>query len=130
MRNITNIVAATAILALGAAFASAQSSEGAKPGMDHSAMPAMKGDHAMLAMDDYKAAMKKMDDAMMSAQGSTTDALFARKMIAHHQGAIDMAQIQLKHGSDADAKRIAQKTIDENTKSQAELRDWLKSHGG
>lgn len=93
-------------------------------------MPAMKGDHAMKAMDEYKAAMKTMDDAMMAAQGSTPDEVFARKMIAHHQGAIDMAQIQLKHGSDADAKRIAQKTIDENTKSKAELQDWLKAHRG
>ncbi len=82
-----------------------------------------------LAMEDYKAAMKKTDDAMMSAQGSTPDAVFARKMSAHHQGATEMAQIQLKHGSDADAKRSAQQTLDENTKSKAELQDWLKSHG-
>jgi hypothetical protein len=47
-----------------------------------------------------------------------------------NQGAIDMAQIQLRHGSDADAKRIAQQTIDENTEGKAELQAWLKAHGG
>jgi len=117
----------------GATAASAQSSQGVMKGMEHGAMPAMKGakgDHNMMAMNDYMAAMKKMDQAMMSAKGSTPDVTFARKMMAHHQGAIDMAMIQLRHGSDADAKKIAQKTIDENTKSKAELEAWLRAHGG
>lgn len=130
MRKTTTILAAIAALSVGAATASAQSNQGAMKGMDHSAMPGMKGDHNMMAMNDYMAAMKKMDQAMMSAKGSTPDVTFARKMMAHHQGAIDMAQIQLRHGADADAKRIAQKTIDENTKSKAELQAWLKAHGG
>jgi len=133
MRKTTTILAAIAALSVGAATASAQSNQGAMKGMDHSAMPGMKGmkgDHNMMAMNDYMAAMKKMDQAMMSAKGSTPDVTFARKMIAHHQGAIDMAQIQLRHGSDADAKRIAQQTIDENTEGKAELQAWLKAHGG
>jgi len=133
MRMTLTILAAIAALSAGASTASAQSNQGAMKGMDHSAMPGMKGakgDHNMMAMNDYMAAMKKMDQAMMSAKGSTPDATFARKMMAHHQGAIDMAQIQLRHGADADAKKIAQKTIDENTKSKAELEAWLKSHGG
>lgn len=133
MRKTTTTLAVIAALSAGATAASAQSNQGAMKGMDHSAMPGMKGmkgDHNMMAMNDYMAAMKKMDQAMMSAKGSTPDVTFARKMMAHHQGAIDMAQIQLRHGSDADAKKIAQKTIDENTKSKAELEAWLKSHGG
>lgn len=133
MRKTTTILAVIAALSIGAATASAQSNQGSTKGMDHSAMPGMKGmkgDHNMMAMDDYMAAMKKMDQAMMSAKGSTPDVTFARKMMAHHQGAIDMAQIQLRHGSDADAKKIAQKTLDENTKSKAELEAWLKAHGG
>lgn len=133
MQKTTVALAVIAAFSVGAATASAQSTQGAMKGMDHSAMPAMKGmkgDHNMMAMNDYMAAMKKMDQAMMSAKGATPDAMFARKMIAHHQGAIDMAQIQLRHGADADAKKIAQKTIDENTKGKAELEAWLKSHGG
>jgi uncharacterized protein (DUF305 family) len=102
--------------------------------MNH-AMPAMtdnmKGmdSHNKMAMDEYMAEMKKMNSEMMSAMGSTTDVTFARKMLAHHQGAIDMAQIELKHGVDADAKRMAQQTIQENTKGKANLEDWLRSHG-
>lgn len=136
MRKTTTLLAAIAALALSVTTASAQSSQGAMKGMDHSAMggmkgmKGMKGDHNMMAMNEYMTAMKKMDQAMMNAKGSTPDVTFARKMIAHHQGAIDMAQIELRHGSDADAKKIAQKTIDENTKGTSELEAWLKSHGG
>lgn len=130
MQMTTAALAVIAALSVGAMTASAQSSQGAMKGMDHSAMPGMKGDHNMMAMKDYMAAMKKMDQAMMSAKGATPDATFARKMMAHHQGAIDMAQIQLRHGADADAKKIAQKTIDENTKGKAELQAWLAAHGG
>jgi len=82
----------------GATAASAQSSQGVMKVMEHGAMPAMKGakgDHNMMAMNDYMAAMKKMDQAMMSAKGSTPDVTFARKMMAHHQGAIDMAMQHL-----------------------------------
>lgn len=133
MRKTTTILAAIAALAVSATTASAQSSQGAMKGMDHSAMAGMKGmkgDHNMMAMNEYMTAMKKMDQAMMNAKGSTPDVIFARKMMAHHQGAIDMAQIELRRGSDADAKKIAQKTIDENTKGKSELEAWLKSHGG
>ena len=41
-----------------------------------------------------------------------------------------MAQIELKHGMDPDAKRMAQQTIAEQTKGKAELETWLKSHAG
>lgn len=103
--------------------------------MDKGAMAGMagmsgKGSHNMTAMNEFMASMKKMDKAMMSAKGSTTDAAFTRKMIAHHQGTIDMAQVELKHGTDAEAKRLAQQTIDENTKGIADLSAWLKAHGG
>lgn len=133
MRTTTTILAAIAALTVATTTASAQSSQGAMKGMDHGAMPGMKGmkgDHNMMVMNEYMTAMKKMDQAMMSAKGTTPDMTFARKMIAHHQGAIDMAQIELRRGSDADAKKIAQKTVDENTKGKSELEAWLKSHGG
>jgi uncharacterized protein (DUF305 family) len=49
-------------------------------------------------------------------------------MIAHHQGAIDMAEFELKHGTDADAKRLAQQTLDGTTKGIADRSAWLKAH--
>ena len=132
MQNHLAVIAAISALAIGAGAASAQ-----PPGeMDHAKMKGMDhGDkvmssHMNLAMSGFMTSMKKMDHAMMSAKGSTIDTTYARKMIAHHQGAIDMAKVELMHGSDASAKRLAQMTIDENTKGIADLREYLRQHGG
>lgn len=140
MRKKIVILAAACALILGASSASAQSGQGPMKGMDikdmgHGAAkgvshPGMKSDQNTMARHDDMAAMKKMNTAMMAAKGATPDTAFARKMLAHHQGAIDMARIELKYGSDAEAKRMAQQMIDDQTKSKAELEAWLKSHGG
>ena len=140
MRTPTLLLAAISALALSVGAASAQTAPGDMKnmkGMDHGSMPGMAkggkkgmGDQSMMAMHEDMTAMKKMDKAMMAAKGATPDVAFARKMLAHHQGAIEMAQIELKHGTDAEAKRMAQKMIDDQTKSQAELQAWLKTHGG
>lgn len=82
------------------------------------------------AAGQFKPPEMKMDRAMMSAKGSDTDVVFARKMLSHHQGAIDMSRVELTNGRDPDLKAMAQKTIDENARGQRELRRWLRSHGG
>lgn len=129
------VITAAVTLVLASTFANAQTKNSnmdmhhSMPGMSSGDMKGMDS-HNKMAMTEYMSAMKKMDAAMMAAKGPTSDATFAKKMLAHHQGAIDMAQIQLKHGMDADAKRIAEKTIEENTKGKADLENWLKSHGG
>ena len=50
---------------------------------------------------------------------------FARSMIPHHQGAIDIALVQLKHGRDARLRRLAQSIIVEQGQEIAYLRSIL-----
>ncbi|TAJ68790.1 MAG: DUF305 domain-containing protein [Phenylobacterium sp.] len=125
--KMSPILAAAAALTLGAGAA------GAQPPMDHSKMAhdaKGAGPHRAMADKAFMMSMQNMDKAMMAAKGATVDATFAKKMIAHHEGAIAMARVELEHGGDAQAKQLAQKTIDENTRGIAELRDWLRQHGG
>ncbi|WP_214319713.1 DUF305 domain-containing protein [Nonomuraea sediminis] len=61
-----------------------------------------------------KADMKKLE----SAKGAAFDRLFARLMIAHHNGAIDMARTEQAQGSNDQAKSLA-KTIE--SAQQAEV---------
>jgi uncharacterized protein (DUF305 family) len=49
-------------------------------------------------------------------------------MIAHHQGAIDMADVVLKTGDNAEAKKMAEKTKKEQGQEIAEMKDWLKKN--
>lgn len=51
-----------------------------------------------------------------------TDRDFASMMIMHHQQAIDMADIELKHGTNPELKAMAQKMKDEQKKEQEELK--------
>ena len=49
---------------------------------------------------------------------------FASMMIAHHQGAIDMAKIELRFGKDPKLRKMAEKMIKEQEKEIAELKKW------
>jgi len=64
---------------------------------------------AFLAEND--AAMKKMMAGMMVKPTGDADADFAAMMIPHHQGAIDMAVAELRHGTNPQLRRIAQEII-------------------
>ena len=80
--------------------------------------------------DEYMAAMQKMDEPMMGAvMMPDPDNAFILGMIPHHQGAVDMANIQLKYGADATARAFAQRIVIEQEQEIAEMRRWLDLRG-
>ena len=57
-------------------------------------------------------AMERMDAGMMAAKPTgSPDRDFAAMMIPHHQGAIDMAKVELIYGQDPVLRRLAQGII-------------------
>jgi uncharacterized protein (DUF305 family) len=57
-------------------------------------------------------AMERMDAGMMAAQPTgNPDRDFAAMMIPHHQGAINMAKVELTYGRDPVLRRLAQGII-------------------
>lgn len=56
-------------------------------------------------------AMSTMMSAMSIKPTGNIDRDFALMMIAHHQGAIDMAQAELRYGRTAQLRRIAQEIV-------------------
>jgi uncharacterized protein (DUF305 family) len=57
-------------------------------------------------------AMERMDAGMMAAKPTgNPDRDFAAMMIPHHQGAIDMAKVELIYGQDPVLRRLAQGII-------------------
>jgi pimeloyl-ACP methyl ester carboxylesterase len=56
-------------------------------------------------------AMARMDRGMQFPYSGDADRDFARMMIPHHQGAIDMALAELRYGKDERLKRLAQEII-------------------
>lgn len=78
---------------------------------------------------DYTRSMTRMHDEMMIGMGyNDPDTAFAKGMLGHHRGAVDMAKIELKYGTDEAMRQLAQDVI---TAQQAEidvLNKWLASH--
>jgi hypothetical protein len=62
-------------------------------------------------LGENHAAMTKMMNAMDVKPTGDVDADFVAMMIPHHQGAIDMAQAELRHGHNEQLRRLAQEII-------------------
>jgi uncharacterized protein (DUF305 family) len=61
---------------------------------------------------------------LMEATGTEFDLAFVEMMAVHHQGAIDMANAELKEGSLPEAKRLAQQIIDTQQAEIDQLQRW------
>jgi uncharacterized protein (DUF305 family) len=72
-----------------------------------------------------QAANARMHAGMDIAYTGTMDIDFLRGMIAHHQGAVDMAQAQLKYGTDAQVRRMAQEIIRAQNLEIRWMQKWL-----
>jgi hypothetical protein len=62
-------------------------------------------------MADCTAAMNRMMTAMQVQPSGNADADFVAMMVAHHQGAIDMARAELLYGQNDTLRRMAQEII-------------------
>lgn len=106
----------------------AKSAASAAPGTMNQGQAAM-GAHAMGQGGDMKAMMNDMH-SQMTAMKSTgnLDVDFAMMMRTHHQGAITMAEAQLKDGKDPQMKKLAQTIIAAQKKEIAVFDKYLAKH--
>lgn len=89
-----------------------------------------QGQMAAAAPDDpvegaFAAINRRMHRDMTVPVGGSPDAAFAQAMIAHHQGAIDMARVILGFGSDPEIRKLAQEVIIAQQGEIAFLQQWM-----
>ena len=77
----------------------------------------------------YMDAMEKMHQSMMIEYTGDADVDFVRGMIPHHQGAIAMAEVELKYGKDPDIRKLAEGIISAQKGEIEMMQNWLKAHG-
>ena len=73
-------------------------------------------------LSENDAAMTKMMAGMAARPTGDVDRDFVAMMIPHHQGAIDMAMAELRHGHNEQLRRIAQEIVVEQQQEIVAMR--------
>ncbi|MGM8897151.1 MULTISPECIES: CopM family metallochaperone [unclassified Psychrobacter] len=92
---------------------------------------AMSADDVQMSdmLKDYSKSMARMHDEMMIGMNyNDPDTAFAKGMLGHHRGALDMAKTELKYGTDETMRKLAQDIIDSQQVEIDTINKWLASH--
>ncbi|WNB84708.1 DUF305 domain-containing protein [Cellulomonas sp. ATA003] len=84
-------------------------------GMDHGGMD--------MGGMDMQSAMTELE----GLSGAEFDRAFLEMMTEHHRGAIEMAEAQLADGANAEARDLARKMIDDQTREITEMENLLRN---
>jgi uncharacterized protein (DUF305 family) len=77
----------------------------------------------------FAASMKTMMTSMNVKPTGNPDKDFALMMIPHHQGAIDMAKVELQYGADPELRQLATDIVAAQEKEIAQMKAWLEQNG-
>ena len=127
------------LLAIAATVAVAATAVVAQDKMDHSKMDHSKMDHSKMgqskpgegaasdnaATKAFKSANDRMHGDMAITFSGNADVDFIKGMMPHHQGAIDMAKIELEHGKDPKVRKLAREIIKAQNTEIAFMKAWL-----
>ena len=73
----------------------------------------------------FMAANDRMHTDMAITYSGNADVDFIKGMMPHHQGAINMAKIELEHGKDPKARKLAREIIKAQNTEIAFMKAWL-----
>ena len=86
------------------------------------------GDDGSPGNQAFAASEAEMHRLMAAASGETVDQAYIAKMIAHHQGAVAMAEVALRDSRDPEVRRMAEAVIAAQTREITDMRAWSPSN--
>lgn len=89
-------------------------------GMDHGDMGDGSGGSMSGMMDE-----DEMND-LMAASGTDWDRMFLEMMIEHHEGAVEMAQVEVDQGENRDAVALPEKIISDRRAEITQMQELLE----
>lgn len=89
-------------------------------GMEHDDMGHDSGDAMPGMMDE-----EQMSD-LMAASGADWDQMFLEMMIEHHEGAIEMAELEVDQGKNPDAVALAEEIISDQQAEITQMQQMLQ----
>jgi uncharacterized protein (DUF305 family) len=82
---------------------------------------------AAVTVNKPKDSMNSMIESLQTKTGDEFDKEFIAQMIAHHQGAIDMAKLSENQAQHAEIKELSRNIISAQEKEIAEMKSWQKA---
>jgi uncharacterized protein (DUF305 family) len=127
MKNRTTLLGAMLALSLAMPAFAQEADHSGHGGAMEMDMTAPKGDQGA-SSKAFAEANTRMHAGMDIEFTGNADVDFVRGMIAHHQGAIDMAKIELEHGKDADMRKLAEGIIAAQEGEIEMMEAWLEKN--
>ena len=76
----------------------------------------------------FERSMQTMMTKMDEKPTGRPDHDFVTMMLPHHQGAVDMAKVELQYGKDAGLRRLARSIVDTQEREIAVMQAWQSKH--
>lgn len=91
-------------------------------GMNTNRQQSTDTDHSTMSMDE-------MSNQLRGLSGDDYDKAFIEMMIAHHQGAVDMAELSPSRAKHDEIKQLSQNIISAQKKEITDMQQWQKDWG-
>ena len=79
------------------------------------------------ATEAFRVGNERMHHGMAVEPSGDVDRDFAAAMLAHHEGAVDMARVELRYGRDPDLRRLAEAIVVAQEEEITMMRNWLSA---